>query len=183
MTILADHEIAALCRVHSMIDPFVPEQARHGSYGLSSYGYDLRLGKRFKLLRCDADHILDPDEDNSAAFGDYTANEYILEPSEFILAVTLERLCIPRDVSAIVLGKSSYARLGLSQICTPLEAGWTGYVTLELVNHAALPLRLRAGRGIVQVVFYRGAPPLVSYADRGGIFMDQPGEPVIGRHR
>ena len=184
--ILADDEIAALAEA-GMISPFAPEQVRQigdrsvVSYGLSSYGYDIRLGDAFKRIRSTYLYALDPHEDNSAAFMAFTSEWIELPPNGFLLGVSVEHFCIPRDVSVAVMGKSSLARLGIDVLVTPMEAGWEGYLTIEIVNHAPLPVRLYAGEGIAQAQFFRGAPCRVSYADRRGRYQGQPAAPVVTR--
>lgn len=177
--LLPDTEIARLCRDHGMIDPFVLElrRDRGPSYGLDSYGYSIRLGHEF--LVCDAtDHapVLDPIRDSSAAFTPLSGPHLVLPPHGFALARSVERFRMPRDVLGIAVGKSTYARLGVHVLLTPLEPGWEGVLTIEIANLTPLPAVLYAGAGIAQILFIRGAAaPQVSYADRGGAYQGQTG--------
>lgn len=154
------------------------------SYGLSSYGYDLRCGHKFKIFTNVNAAIVDPKALDTRSFvdvevendGDYV----IVPPNGFALTYSMERIIMPPDVTGIVLGKSTYARTGLVCLATPLEAGWEGYVTLEFANTTPLPMKLYAGEGSCQVVFFQGAVPCeVSYAARNGKYMDQPAEVVL----
>jgi len=177
--LLPDAEIARLCREEGMIDPFVPELRRdHGpSYGLDSFGYSIRLADEF--LVCEAgDHapVLDPTRDTGAAFTPITGPHLVLPPHGFALARSVERFRMPADVLGLAVGKSTYARLGVHVLLTPLEPGWEGVLTIEIANLTPLPAVLHAGAGIAQILFVRGtARPRVSYADRGGPYQGQTG--------
>lgn len=151
------------------------------SFGLSSYGYDFRLGNKFKIFTNVNNSIVDPKNFDTSAFVDFEGDVCIIPPNSFVLASTLEKVNMPRNVTGVVLGKSTYARCGISCLATPLEAGWSGHVTLEFANTTPLPAKLYAGEGCCQVVFYAGEAPLVSYADRGGKYMNQAAEPVAPR--
>lgn len=180
MTILADHEIAALARA-GMIQPFEPAQVRERdgerciSFGLSSYGYDARLGSAFKVFTPDRGGILDVKAPDPGCWRDHEGETCIVPPGGYVLGHTIETFDLPRDVLALCLGKSSYARVGLIVNTTPIEPGWRGQVTLEIANATPLPARIYAGEGIAQLLFLRGSECAVSYADRGGKYQDQRG--------
>lgn len=184
MSILADHEIEELCAYdRPMISPFVPEQVRevHGwqkivSYGLSSFGYDARLGRQFKQPKVE-NSPLDPHRPVGMEPVPIIEGRKCLDipPHGFLLGHTVETFQMPDDVMAICMGKSTYARLGLIVNVTPLEPGWRGQVTLELSNTTPRWLTVYPDQGICQFVFFRGARPRVTYADRGGKYQDQTG--------
>lgn len=152
------------------------------SYGLSSFGYDLRLGNKFKVFTNINSTIVDPKNFDDMAFVEVTlekdGDEIIIPPNSFILGYSLEVLTLPRDVVAVVVGKSTLARVGINCLCTPLEPEWSGNVTLEFSNNTPLPAKLYVGEGCCQVMFHRGEPCMVSYADRGGKYMNQGPTPV-----
>ena len=184
MGMLADWEI--IDRVNSgnlLIEPFSDGEKIPGvvSYGLTSYGYDLRLGEQFKIPNRLDSIALDPKNPQDArweSFGVPRFTPLTIQPHGFVLAESLERLRIPRDCLAIVVGKSTYARLGLVVNTTPLEPEWEGVVTLELSNTTPLPLRVYPGEGIAQVVFYtcgQGGFCRRSYADKKGRYQNQTG--------
>lgn len=197
MTILADHQIEALSHdglVKPMIFPFTKEQVRtrivktpdHSglafkeekilSYGASSYGYDVRIGNKFKIFTNINSVVVDPLNFDEKSFVDFEGDVCIIPPNSFVLASTMEYFNMPADVSGIVLGKSTYARCGCSCLATPLEAGWSGEVVLEFANTTPLPMKLYANQGAAQVVFFKGdSLPNVSYAQRGGKYMGQRG--------
>lgn len=195
MTILSDSEIIDLCEKEQMITPYFshlvthepdPSYATDGkkviSYGVSSYGYDIRCGNKFKIFTNINSTIIDPKGLDPTAFVEFEGDVCIVPPNSFVLAHSMEYMKIPRDVQTICLNKSTYARAGLMGNCTPLEAGWEGYITLEFSNTTPLPIKLYAGEGCIQVLFFKGnVPPMVSYADRGGKYMFQPAEPVTGK--
>lgn len=193
MTVLCDREIAELCQGdHPMISPFLPEQDRFYpdgskkiSAGLSSFGYDLRVGFEFKIFSNLNPTIVDPKNFDERSFVSYTAEKegerVIIPPNSFILAHSLEHIHMPDDVVGVVLGKSTIARSGINTLCTPLEPGWEGYVTLEFCNTTPLPAAIYAGEGSCQVMFYRGSKPNVTYANRGGKYMSQGRQVVFPR--
>ncbi len=175
--ILNDVQITGLA-LGGMISPFVAQSTKGPggtSYGLSSFGYDVRVGNEWVQYRANNDVPLDPanilDEDISRVWGD----EFVLRQGQFVLACTLETLSIPRDCLGMVKDKSSLARCGITLQTTVLEPEWRGQITLEIFNNSPRPVVLRAGQGIAQVVFERGAPSRVSYADRKGKYQDQKG--------
>ncbi|MGQ9598177.1 MAG: dCTP deaminase [Anaerolineae bacterium] len=170
MSIQPDHWIRRMALEQGMIDPFVPEQVREGviSYGLSSYGYDLRLAREFKILNSGTE-LLDPKAIDAGTFVDVEAETIDVAPGTFVLGRTVEYLRIPSDVLALCTGKSSYARCGVLVNVTPFEPGWEGHVTLCLINVGPRPVRLYAGEGIAQAIFFRGDQPCErTYADRAG---------------
>lgn len=179
MSILADHEIRAL----RFIEPCCEMHYRPGvlSHGLSSFGYDARLGTGFRRPHGGRSGltILDPKAPQHEHWTPFTEQApYPLGPGEFILGHTVERFNMPDDVMAVCFGKSSYARNGLHVVVTPLEPGWSGQVTLELANVSRLPVMLYPGEGICQFVFLRGTRPEVTYAEKGGKYQGQEGATV-----
>ena len=146
------------------------------SYGVTSYGYDLRLGRKFKVFTNAHCAIVDPKHFDPKSFIDMEADECLIPPNSFALAETVEHLEIPRDVIAICVGKSTYARIGIIVNVTPLEPEWRGKVTIEISNTTPLPAKVYAGEGIAQVLFLRAeAPCRTSYADKKGKYQDQSG--------
>ncbi len=186
--VLSDIEITNLCTGDNpLISPFSPElvskinDKKIISYGLSSYGYDLRAGSEFKIFTNINSREIDPKNIDEQSF--VTVNKedghILIPPNGFILTYSPEKLCIPRNVTGVVLGKSTYARAGIVCICTPLESSWTGHVTLEFANTTNLPVRFYPGEGCCQVMFHTGNECGVSYADRGGKYMNQGKEVVL----
>jgi dCTP deaminase len=158
-----------------MIQPFEPELIRGSviSYGLSSYGYDIRLAGEFKVL-AEGDGILDPKRAVERTFADRTAEMFELAPQTFVLGRTVEYFVIPPNVLTLCVGKSSYARCGVLVNVTPFEPGWEGYATLCIANIGPQPVRLYAGEGIAQVLFFESDEPCeVTYADRKGKYQAQ----------
>ena len=158
------------------------------SYGASSYGYDLRLSpKEFLIFRHVPGTVVDPKNFSPANLesvplhrdgnGDY----FILPAHSYGLGVAMEHLILPDDVTAIFIGKSTYARTGLIANLTPGEAGWRGHLTLEFSNSSGADVRVYAGEGIVQALFFRGEPCSTSYHDRAGKYQDQPEQVVTAR--
>ncbi len=169
-----------MARKHAMIEPFVDEQVRYHegtkviSYGLSSYGYDLRVAGEFKIFTNINNSIVDPKNFRDDAFVHVEGDYCIIPPNSFALARSVECFCIPRDVLTICLGKSTYARCGLIVNVTPLEPGWKGYVTLEISNTTPLPAKVYANEGLAQVIFLQSSEMCeTSYADRSGKYMNQ----------
>jgi dCTP deaminase len=161
-----------------MIVPFVEGQAREGviSYGLSSYGYDLRISNEFKIFKGMNSSIIDPKRFDPSNFTDFRGEVCIIPPNSFVLATSLEYFKIPRDVIAICLGKSTYARCGIVVNVTPLEPEWEGHITIEVSNTSPLPVKIYANEGIAQLIFL-GAEELcmTSYADKIGKYQRQKG--------
>lgn len=151
------------------------------SYGLSSYGYDLRLDTKFKIFTNVNAGIIDPKNFDEKSFIDHEGDYVIIPPNSFILGSSVEKLNIPRNVTGIVLGKSTYARTGVNCLATPLEAGWSGYVTLEFSNSTPLPVKMYANEGCCQVLFFRGNACNVSYADRSGKYQNQGPGPILAK--
>lgn len=178
--LLTDFEIAALCNAEpdkAMIYPFVEQQTERGviSYGLSSFGYDMRVSNEFKVFTNVYNTVIDPKAFDERSFVDMRCDEYcIIPPNSFALARSKEFFRIPNDVLAICLGKSSMARCGLIVNLTPFEPGWSGFVTIEISNTTPLPAKVYANEGIAQVLFFQGATrPNVTYADKGGKYQNQ----------
>src|ERR687887_221124 len=165
---------------HRMIEPFEDRQVREGvvSYGLSSYGYDIRVADEFKVFTNINSTVVDPKNFDARSFVDVKADICIIPPNSFALAKTVEYFRIPRDVLTVCVGKSTYARCGLIVNVTPFEPEWEGYVTLEISNTTPLPARIYAGEGIAQVLFFtadEGDECEVSYKDKKGKYQAQTG--------
>jgi dCTP deaminase len=160
------------------IEPFAEEASRPGmvSYGLSSYGYDVRVGRKFKVFTNVYGTLIDPKNFNPTAFVDIEGDSCIIPPNSFALAETVEYFEIPRDILATCLGKSTYARCGIIVNVTPLEPEWRGQITIEISNTTPLPAKIYANEGIAQILFFRAeAPCQTSYADKKGKYQDQKG--------
>ncbi len=176
--LLADHQIRHLAQTQHMIEPFVEKQTRDGviSYGLSSFGYDARAAREFKIFTNVDNAMVDPKDFSHQSFVDRSTDVCIIPPNSFALTHTVEYFRIPKDVLVICLGKSTYARCGLIVNVTPLEPGWEGHVTLEISNTTPLPAKVYANEGVAQFLFFKGSAPCeVSYADRKGKYMGQRG--------
>ncbi len=161
-----------------MIEPFVDGQVRDGviSYGLSSYGYDIRVAPEFKVFTNVHSAIVDPKSFDDRSFVDINEDVCIIPPNSFALARTVEFFRIPRDVLVLCVGKSTYARCGLIVNVTPLEPTWEGYLTLEISNTTPLPAKIYGNEGIAQLLFFEGdEEPETTYADRQGKYMQQVG--------
>jgi dCTP deaminase len=178
MPIMPDTWIRRMAVEHGMIEPFVEKQTREGmiSFGLSSYGYDARVGRAFRIFTNVESAIVDPKDFNPASFVDREAEVCVIPPNSFALAHTVEYFRIPREVLVICLGKSTYARCGIIVNVTPLEPEWEGQVTIEISNTTPLPAKIYAGEGICQFLFLKGESVCeTSYADRAGKYMRQRG--------
>jgi dCTP deaminase len=178
MGILPDHWIRQQALDNKMIEPFVDRQKREGiiSYGLSSYGYDARVAREFKIFTNVDSAVVDPKNFTSASFVDRETDVCIIPPNSFALGRTVEYFRIPRDVLVICLGKSTYARCGIIVNVTPLEPEWEGHVTLEFSNTTPLPAKIYANEGVCQFLFLKGDSRCeVSYQDRQGKYMGQTG--------
>ena len=161
-----------------MIDPFVETQRRDGviSYGLSSYGYDARVSREFKIFTNVDSAVVDPKDFSQKSFVDRELDVCIIPPNSFALARTVEYFRIPRDVLVICLGKSTYARCGIIVNVTPLEPEWEGHVTLEFSNTTPLPAKIYANEGACQFIFLKAESGCeVSYGDRSGKYQAQRG--------
>jgi len=177
-SIKADRWIRKMALEHRMIEPFEDRQVRDGvvSYGLSSYGYDIRVADEFKVFTNINSTVVDPKNFDSRSFVDLKTEICIIPPNSFALAKTVEYFRIPRDVLTICVGKSTYARCGLIVNVTPFEPEWEGYVTLEISNTTPLPARVYANEGIAQVLFFQSDEMCeVSYADKKGKYQNQQG--------
>jgi len=160
------------------IEPFADGQARPGviSYGVSSYGYDVRVSRHFKVFTNARCAVVDPKHFDPASFVDIEGDYCLIPPNSFALAETIEYLEIPRDIIAICVGKSTYARCGIIVNVTPLEPEWRGRITIEISNTTPLPAKIYAGEGIAQILFFRTDSPCeTSYADKQGKYQDQRG--------
>lgn len=160
------------------IEPFAEESLRPGviSYGLSSYGYDVRVGRRFKVFTNARCAVVDPKHFDPASFVDIEGDCCLIPPNSFALAETVETFAIPRDILAICVGKSTYARCGIIVNVTPLEPEWRGKITIEISNTTPLPAKIYAGEGIAQILFLRADSVCrTSYADKKGKYQDQQG--------
>ena len=161
---------------HGMIEPFEDRQVREGvvSYGLSSYGYDIRVADEFKVFTNVYNTVVDPKRFDPKSFVDIKGDECIVPPNSFALASTVEYFRIPRDVLTVCLGKSTYARCGIIVNVTPFEPEWEGTATLEISNTTPLPARIYANEGIAQVLFFQSDEPCaISYGDKRGKYLRQ----------
>tara|TARA_B100000401_G_scaffold405477_1_gene320342 strand:+ start:299 stop:853 length:555 start_codon:yes stop_codon:yes gene_type:complete len=178
MPVQSDKWIKKMAINHKMIEPFEDKQIRGKSisYGVSSYGYDARVGNEFKIFTNVNTEIVDPKNFKSTSFVTKKSSECIIPPNSFVLASTVEYFRIPNDVLVICLGKSTYARCGIIVNVTPLEPSWCGNVTLEFSNTTPLPAKIYANEGACQFIFLKGnEKPETTYSDREGKYMDQKG--------
>ena len=178
MAIKADKWIRRMSLEHKMIEPFVDGQIRADvvSYGLSSYGYDIRVADEFKVFTNVYNSLIDPKNFDPRSFVDIKGDHCIVPPNSFALARTIEYFRIPRDVLTVCLGKSTYARCGIIVNVTPFEPEWEGYVTIEISNTTPLPAKIYANEGIAQVLFFQSDEPCErSYADKKGKYQAQHG--------
>ena len=176
MGLKPDHWIRKMALEHGMIEPFVDHQVRKGviSYGVSSYGYDVRVTDEFKIFTNVYSAVVDPKNFDPRSMIDYRGDVCTIPPNSFALARTAEYFRIPRNVLTICLGKSTYARCGIIVNVTPFEPEWEGYVTLEISNTTPLPARIYANEGIAQVLFFEADEPCeISYADKKGKYQKQ----------
>ena len=178
MSVKSDKWIRRMALEHRMIEPFSEKQVAEGliSYGLSSYGYDIRIADEFKIFTNIHSAIVDPKNFDPRSFMDVKADVCIIPPNSFALARTIEYFRIPRDVITVCVGKSTYARCGIIVNVTPFEPEWEGIVTLEVSNTTPLPAKIYAGEGIAQGLFFGGDEICeTSYADRKGKYQSQQG--------
>ena len=176
MSIKSDRWITRMANEHRMIEPFVETQVRSGvvSYGLSSYGYDIRVADEFKVFTNINSTVIDPKSFDPRSFVDLQGDVCIVPPNSFALARTVEYFRIPRDVLTVCLGKSTYARCGIIVNVTPFEPEWEGTATLEISNTTPLPARIYANEGIAQVLFFQSDEVCAtSYADKKGKYQAQ----------
>jgi dCTP deaminase len=177
LSIQNDRWITEMATKHGMIEPFESSQVRDGviSFGVSSFGYDMRVAPEFRIFTNVLNSIVDPKAFDPKSFVEFEGNVCIVPPNSFALARSVEYFRIPRDVVTITVGKSTYARCGIITNVTPFEPEWEGHVTLEISNTTPLPAKIYANEGIAQVLFFRGEPPLVSYRDKKGKYQGQRG--------
>ena len=183
MSIKSDRWIRRMAQEHGMIEPFEAGQVKHDtdgerivSYGTSSYGYDVRCSREFKIFTNINSTIVDPKRFDPGSFVDVDSDVCIIPPNSFALARTVEFFRIPRDTLVICLGKSTYARCGIIVNVTPLEPEWEGHVTLEFSNTTPLPARIYANEGVAQMLFFQSDEVCeTSYKDRGGKYQGQTG--------
>ncbi len=186
MSIKSDRWIRRMAREHRMIDPFVDGQVRELdrqgrkviSYGVSSYGYDMRVAPEFKIFTNVLSAVVDPKQFDSKSFVEFEGEVCIVPPNSFALARSVEYFRIPRNCLTICVGKSTYARCGIITNVTPFEPEWEGYVTLEISNTTPLPAKIYANEGICQVLFFEADDDDIcetSYADKAGKYQAQTG--------
>src|SRR5512140_1188425 len=180
MGLKPDHWIRKMAQQHGRIEPFVDGQVREGviSYGLSSYGYDIRVADEFKIFTNVYSAIVDPKHFDPRSMVDFKGDVCIIPPNSFALARTVEYFRIPRSTLTICVGKSTYARCGIIVNVTPFEPEWEGYVTLEISNTTPLPAKIYANEGICQVLFFEADDDDIcetSYADKKGKYQAQRG--------
>ncbi len=178
MSIRPDHWIRRMCLEHGMITPFEEKQVRQGviSYGVSSYGYDIRVSDEFKIFTNVMSTVVDPKNVDPQSMIDFKGPVCVVPPNSFALARTIEYFRIPRNVLTICVGKSTYARCGIITNVTPFEPEWEGHVTLEISNTTPLPARIYANEGIAQVLFFESDSPCeTSYKDKAGKYQGQTG--------
>jgi dCTP deaminase len=178
MAIKSDRWIKEMATQHGMIDPFADRQVRQGviSYGVSSYGYDMRVADEFKVFTNVRSTLVDPKNFDSSAFVEIQSDACIIPPNSFALARSVEYFRIPRRVLTVCVGKSTYARCGIITNVTPFEPEWEGFVTLEISNTTPLPARVYANEGIAQVLFFESDEDCeVSYKDKKGKYQGQIG--------
>lgn len=176
MSIKSDKWIKRMALEHRMIEPFSEDQVRSGviSYGLSSYGYDVRVADEFKIFTKINTAIVDPKRFEEQSFVDFKGEVCIIPPNSFALARTAEYFRIPRNILTICLGKSTYARCGIIVNVTPFEPEWEGTATLEISNTTPLPAKIYANEGIAQVIFFEADEVCeTSYADKKGKYQAQ----------
>jgi len=176
--IKSDRWIRKMAKEHGMILPFEEKQVRAGgiSYGVSSYGYDIRIANEFKIFTNINSTIVDPKQFDSKSFVDFKGDVCVIPPNSFALGKSVEFFKIPRNVMTICVGKSTYARCGIITNVTPFEPEWEGFVTLEVSNTTPLPAKIYANEGIAQVLFFESDEICeVSYADKKGKYQSQVG--------
>jgi dCTP deaminase len=178
MSVKSDRWIRRMAQEQRMIEPFSDSQVREGviSYGLSSYGYDVRIADDFKIFTNINSTIVDPKSFDPRSFVDFRGDVCVIPPNSFALARTVEYFRIPRNVIVVCLGKSTYARCGIIVNVTPLEPEWEGIVTLEVSNTTPLPAKIYANEGIAQMLFFESDEVCeTSYADKKGKYQAQKG--------
>lgn len=176
MGLKPDHWIRKMAREQRMIEPFAESQVRDGviSFGVSSYGYDIRVADEFKIFTNVFSAVVDPKHFDPKSMVDYKGEVCVIPPNSFALARTVEYFRIPRGVLTVCVGKSTYARCGIIVNVTPFEPEWEGYVTLEISNTTPLPAKIYANEGIAQVLFFEADEECeISYADKKGKYQKQ----------
>lgn len=176
MGLKPDHWIRKMATEQKMIEPFAPGQVRDGqiSYGVSSYGYDIRVADEYMIFTNVYSAIVDPKHFDPRSMVEYKGEVCVIPPNSFALARTVEYFRIPRNVLTVCLGKSTYARCGIIVNVTPFEPEWEGFVTLEISNTTPLPAKIYSNEGIAQVLFFEGDEPCeTSYADKKGKYQKQ----------
>ena len=176
MGLKSDTWIRKMAVEHNMIEPFADRQVREGviSYGVSSYGYDIRVADEFKIFTNVYSAIVDPKQFDPRSMVDFKGDVCVIPPNSFALARTVEYMRIPRSVLTVCLGKSTYARCGIIVNVTPFEPEWEGYVTLEISNTTPLPAKIYSNEGIAQVLFFEADEVCeISYADKKGKYQGQ----------
>ncbi|MEO5800062.1 MAG: dCTP deaminase [Gemmatimonadales bacterium] len=180
MSIKSDRWIRRMAKEHGMIEPFTDGQVRSGaiSYGVSSYGYDMRVADEFRIFTNVLSAVVDPKNFDDKSFVEWQGDVCVVPPNSFALARSVEYFRIPRNVLTICVGKSTYARCGIITNVTPFEPEWEGHVTLEISNTTPLPARIYANEGICQVLFFEADEDDIcetSYADKKGKYQKQRG--------
>tara|TARA_Y100001968_G_scaffold295261_1_gene302489 strand:+ start:157 stop:726 length:570 start_codon:yes stop_codon:yes gene_type:complete len=178
MSIKSDKWIEEMSIEKGMIEPFVSSQVTKGkiSYGLSSFGYDIRVSNEYKIFTNINNSIVDPKKFDEKSFINYIGDVCIVPPNSFALARSIEYFKIPRDILTICVGKSTYARCGIIVNVTPFEPEWEGYVTLEISNTTPLPAKIYSNEGLCQVIFFQSDEDCrVSYKDKSGKYQNQEG--------
>jgi dCTP deaminase len=176
MGLKPDHWIRTMAREQRMIEPYSDSQVRNGviSFGVSSYGYDIRVADEFKIFTNVFSAVVDPKHFDPRSMVDFKGDVCVIPPNSFALARTIEYFRIPRKVLTVCLGKSTYARCGIIVNVTPFEPEWEGFVTLEISNTTPLPARIYANEGIAQVLFFEADEECeTSYADKKGKYQGQ----------
>jgi dCTP deaminase len=176
MGVLSDKWIRKMAFKYDMITPFAESSGKAGeiSYGLSSYGYDVRLSEEFMIFRADKLTFIDPKDLPPDTLEPYTGSECLIPPGGFILGRTLEYFKIPRDILTLCVGKSTYARCGVTVHVTPFEPEWEGFATLQIANHSTVPAKVYANEGIAQIIFLKAESVCeTSYADKRGKYQSQ----------
>jgi len=176
MGLKPDHWIRKMATEHKMIEPFEPGQVRNGqiSYGVSSYGYDIRVADEYMIFTNVYSAVVDPKHFDPRSMVEFKGEVCVIPPNSFALARTVEYFRIPRNVLTVCLGKSTYARCGIIVNVTPFEPEWEGFVTLEISNTTPLPAKIYSNEGIAQVLFFEGDEPCeTTYADKKGKYQKQ----------
>jgi dCTP deaminase len=178
MAIKSDRWIRRMAHEHDMINPFSEKLVRQGvvSYGLSSYGYDLRVADEFKIFTNVNSTIVDPKKFDERSFVTINSDVCIVPPNSFALARSVEYFKVPRSILTLCVGKSTYARCGIIVNVTPFEPEWEGFVTLEISNTTPLPAKIYANEGLCQILFFESDEICeTSYKDRSGKYQSQTG--------